>query len=341
MDARKWTVDKQVWVLSFVAILLILWGLYGVFPYGFGYGNVARPVFDNLFWMWNSEHMPEWGHCWLVPLICAGLIIWKRDELAGLSVEGGKRGAIIWMVAAGFVYWVGYKIDIVPLSLVSIQITLGALILWFFGWPLMRVLLFPYLFLFFAWPMPFLESSLAFQLKIFMTQISVGFLNLIGVECLRRGSAIISVADYQYQIPEGARFRLEVDDPCSGIHSLFALMMISALAGYILLPRPWQRWVLFSCSLPLAVAGNFVRILLLTFGTLLFGQEFALGHNEHPSFYHMFSGFAVFGVAMAGMLAFGWLLNGGWRIAVVVLGLDGLLRGAPSPAGRAKGKSSK
>ena len=322
MDIRKWSAGRPAQAISLGVIVLILWVLYGVFPYGMGYGSTATPVFKILLWMWNSKNMPEWEHCWLVPFICAGLIYWKRSEVGAAPMAGSTRSGAVMLVVAAGVYWLGYMIDIVPLSFASVQITLGALIVWLFGWGFMRVVSFPYLFLFFAWPMPFLESSLAFYLKVYMTKISVTFLNLIGVECLRRGSAIISAADYQYRIPEGFRFMLEVDSACSGIRSLFALMMISALAGYLFLPRVWQRWVLFFLAIPLAVAGNFVRIVMLTFGTLLFDSEFAIGKDGAPSLYHMVSGFVVFGVALAGMMAAGWLLNGGWRLAGAVLGLD-------------------
>ena len=307
---------------------LILWVLYGFFPYGQGYGSSAEPVFKLLMWMWDSKNMPEWEHCWLVPFICAGLIYWKRSDLESVSVAGSTRSGAALMFLAAVLYWVGYMIDIVPLSFVSVQVTLGALLVWLFGWGFFRRISFPYLFLFFAWPMPFLESSLAFHLKVLMTQISVGFLNLIGVECLRRGSAIISAANYQYQMPEGFRFMLEVDSACSGIRSLFALMMISALGGYIMMPKAWQRWLLFLLATPLAVAGNFVRILMLTFGTLLFDRDYAIGREGSPSMFHMLSGFVVFGVALAGMLASGWLLNGGWRVVGAVLGLDMLAASA-------------
>jgi hypothetical protein len=53
--------------------------------------------------------------------------------------------------------------------------------------------------------------------------------------------------------------------------------------------------------------GNIVRMVLLALGSLWFGSEFAIGRNidgnQEMSFYHSMAGFAVFGVAMAGMFA--------------------------------------
>jgi exosortase len=197
---------------------------------------------------------------------------------------------------------------------------LGALILWFFGWDFFKWIAFPYLFLFFAWPMPFLDM-VAFKLRVLMSAFSHGFLNLIGIEAIRVGTAIVSAPDFSYGIPQGAKFSLDVADPCSGIRSLFALTMVTALMAYFTQNKIWKQWVLFICAVPLAVAGNFVRILMLTFGTLLFGSEAAIGTLEHPSFYHMLSGYVVFIIALGGALVIGWLLNGGWKLVGMVLGL--------------------
>ncbi|MEZ5300560.1 MAG: archaeosortase/exosortase family protein [Verrucomicrobiales bacterium] len=69
---------------------------------------------------------------------------------------------------------------------------------------------------------------------------------------------------------------------CAGLRSLFALMMVSALYGYYMLKKPWQRAALFLCAMPLAVLGNFARILLLVYGTIWWGSDFAIGVADAP-----------------------------------------------------------
>jgi exosortase/archaeosortase family protein len=73
--------------------------------------------------------------------------------------------------------------------------------------------------------------------------------------------------------------------------------------------KPWQKWVVFLSSIPLAVAGNFARIIMLTLGTITLGPEVAIGSIEEPTTFHMLSGFLVFAVALGGMLGVGWLLQ--------------------------------
>ena len=83
------------------------------------------------------------------------------------------------------------------------------------------------------------------------------------------------------------------------------------LLGYLALKRPRSRLLLFVCAVPLAVAGNVVRLLLLVAGTKQFGADFAvcrhIGDHQEMSPYHAFAGFAVFGIALAGMFALCWL----------------------------------
>jgi exosortase/archaeosortase family protein len=111
-------------------------------------------------------------------------------------------------------------------------------------------------------------------------------------------------------IPAGKKFAVDVADPCSGIRSLFSLMMASALYGHMAMKNWWQKWILFLCSAPLAIAGNLARILMLTIGTIVFGAEFAIGKSalSEPSWFHMAAGYLVFFVALGGMIAISKIL---------------------------------
>jgi exosortase len=208
-------------------------------------------------------------------------------------------------------YWIGYKIDITIVGFMSLQLMIGGLILWLLGWDMMKALAFPYIFLMFAYPFYFLDNIISFPLRGVMCELSQGFLNLIGVDTMRVGTALVSAPDYAAGLKQGERFALDVANPCSGIRSLFALMMVSALYAHLTLDKTWQKLVLFALSPALAVAGNFARMLMLTFGTILMGSGVAIGTEENPTTYHMAAGFFVFVVALGGMVAVGWVLQGG------------------------------
>ncbi|MFZ4387861.1 MAG: exosortase/archaeosortase family protein, partial [Chthoniobacterales bacterium] len=133
--------------------------------------------------------------------------------------------------------------------------------------------------------------------------------------CLQQGTAIVSAPDFAAGLAAGQRFAVDVANPCSGIRSLFALMMVGALFAHFTLKGAWRKWILFLCTPPLAVMGNLARILMLTIGTVAFGSDFALGKNplEHPSWFHMTAGYLVFIVALCGMMGIGSLLNRDWK----------------------------
>ena len=295
-----------------VAALVVLIGLYGWIPYNFGFESKARPVLEMLYRFWTDPSTTDWHHGMIVPLISLGLVIHRWKDLQKVPIQPCGAGIPVILAALGL-FWVGYKIDITIVGFMSLQLMVGGILLWLLGWPMMKELLFPYTFLLFAYPFYFLDNVVAFPLRGLMCQLSQGFLNLVGVDTLQVGTALVSAPDYASGFKQGEKFALDVANPCSGIRSLFALMMVSALYAHLTLEKTWQKWVLFLMSPALAVAGNFARMLMLTFGTMILGSATAIGTEQNPTTFHLAAGFFVFIVALGGMAAISWLLQGGWK----------------------------
>jgi len=300
--------DRALWVEVAVAFAVVI-GLYGFIPYNFGFESKARSVFEMLQRFWTDPSTADWHHGMIVPLISVGLILHRAKELEKVVIQPSGWG-VLGVVAALVLFWVGYKIDITIVGFLSLQIMIGGLILWLFGWEMMKAVAFPYAFLMFAYPFYFLDTIVAFPLRGLMCQMSQFFLNLVGVDTLRVGTALVSAPDYAKGLAQGQRFALDVATPCSGIRSLFALMMVSALYGHLTLQKGWQKWVLFLLSPALAVLGNFARMVMLTLGTILLGSAVAIGTEEHPTTFHMAAGFFVFVVALGGMVGLSRILQG-------------------------------
>jgi exosortase len=303
----KWQ-DRALWVEVAVAFAVVI-GLYGFIPYNFGFESKARSVFEMLQRFWTDPSTADWHHGMIVPLISVGLILHRAKELEKVVIQPSGWG-VLGVVAALALFWVGYKIDITIVGFLSLQMMIGGLILWLFGWEMMKAVAFPYAFLMFAYPFYFLDTIVAFPLRGLMCQMSQFFLNLVGVDTLRVGTALVSAPDYAKGLAQGQRFALDVATPCSGIRSLFALMMVSALYAHLTLQRGWQKWVLFLLSPALAVLGNFARMVMLTLGTILLGSAVAIGTEEHPTTFHMAAGFFVFVVALGGMVGVSRILQG-------------------------------
>jgi len=296
--------------LEAIVVLALITGLYGFVPYNFGYDSQAHTVFSLIYRSWTDPQTTDWHHGLMVPLISIGLVLHQWKDLKKMPLQSSRAGLAV-LVASLAMYWIGYKIDIQIVGFLSLQLMIGGGLLMLVGWPIFRALLFPFAFLIFAFPFAFLDNLLAFPLRNIMCQLSQGFLNLLGVDTLRVGTALVSAPDYAKGLAQGQRFALDVATPCSGIRSLFALMMVSALYAHLTLRKAWQKWTMFLLSPVLAVAGNFGRMMMLTFGTMFLGSAVAIGTEEHPTTFHMAAGFFVFVVALVGMAAIGWILQMG------------------------------
>lgn len=289
-----------------VAVLAVL---FVVNPYALGYGSHLVSIFEFANSLWKADNA-DWQHCYIVPFAIGAMVYFKRNELHVSEIRPAQTG--LWITVFGmFVYVLGFRADNVYLGYASFQILTGGLLLWFCGWKWFSKLIYAWAFLVFLYPVPFLDA-VAFPLRMLMSQASVTVLNVIGVDAVKVGTAILSAPDQMAGLKTGDRFSVDVADPCSGIRSLFALMMVSALYGYFTQPGVWRKIVIFLLSAPLAVMGNLARILMLTIGTIIMGPERAIGSLEDPSFFHMLAGYLVFIVALGGLLGVGSLLNLDW-----------------------------
>lgn len=287
-------------------------GLFAFFPYSTGYAENRRPI---TYWLWVFWRFPEWQHCVLVPFIVAGLIWSKRRELAALPPRGSAWG--LAAIVFGFLlFFVGHRANIYYFGYASAHLLTVGLVVWLGGWEWFRKLAFVCCFLAFMWPLYFLESRIGFPLRMLMTELCSGLLTIGGIDHLQFGTALVSPADAAAGVGQGEKFALEVANPCSGIRSLFALMMVGGLYGYLSFQRPWQWIVLWAAAVPLAIAGNVVRILFLLAGTRLFGAEIAIGKDGGTSTFHFLAGVAVFVTAIGGMLLIGRLMRARFPIPV-------------------------
>jgi exosortase len=313
LEIKSAKVSRNVRKLTLGISLAILILLFIVWPYQHWQFAVRDSVLAGWFKVLSLTGNAEWQFCFIVPLIAGALVYRERHKLEALPLQGEWWGALI-LAFAMLVYWMGYKVDTGYLGFAAIQLTLAGLIVLMAGRQWMRVLFFAWIFMFFAWPLFPLDNMLAARLKIPTAQIGAKLVSLMGVDVVREGSALQSAADFGAGIKQGEKFTLDVSESCSGMRSLYALIMISVLYGFLALNRTSSRLILAFSAIPLAVAGNVVRLLLLTIGAMLLGQETAVGNfvngHQEESFFHLLAGYVVFAVALVGMFALATLLDG-------------------------------
>lgn len=299
--------------VAFGVSAMLLAALFVIWPYQHWQFATRDSVLQGWVKVLSLNGNEEWQFCFVVPLIAGALVYRERQKLKAQSLQGSWWGALIFLFSI-LVYWMGYKVDTGYLGFAAIQLSLAGLILLMAGRRWMRILFLAWIFMLFAWPLFPLDNMVAARLKIPTAQIGAKLVSLIGVDVVREGSTLQSAADFAAGIKQGEKFTLDVSESCSGMRSLYALIMVSVLYGFLALNRTSSRLILALSAIPLAVAGNVVRLLLLTLGALLMGQETAVGNfvngHQEESFFHLLAGYIVFAVALVGMFALATLLDG-------------------------------
>jgi len=306
------------WIAGGIVLLLFL-ALYLFMGYSSGYGEVIddRVVFnrDSLWSTMRTDYKRddgEWGFGYFVPFAAIGLFWFRRRDLLPTPVRPAPVLGAVILLFAFLVYWAGYRGEQKYFGYAAGQFILLGTIFWFLGWPWFRKIFWLWVLVGMMWPWRFLIGRISSPLQLVMAKLTAKFLNLIGVGTVTNGSAVMT--DTRDPVT-GGFINMDIDVACSGMRSLFALIMIGMVFAFLRLNVEWKRWVLMAFVPLVAIAGNFVRMLILYGGSRTWGSEFAIGKDHtHMSGYHMFAGLMVFVVALILLSILVELLNHGLRI---------------------------
>lgn len=312
------TAQRGAWIAGLVCLAVFL-TMYAFIGYSSGYGEVVdgRVVFnrDSLFSTMRADYKRdggEWGFGYFVPLAAIGLFWFKRKELLATPVRPAPALGAGVLLFAFLVYWAGYRGEQKYFGYAAGQLLILGGIFWFLGWPWFRKIFWLWVLVGMMWPWRFLIGRISSPLQLIMAELTAKFLALFGVGTVRSGSAVMT--DTRDPVTN-AFINMDVDVACSGMRSLFALIMIGIVFAFLRLSTEWKRWVLMALVPAVAIAGNFVRMLILYAGSRAWGSEFAIGKDHTDmSGYHLFAGLMVFVVALILLTIIVEILNHGFRI---------------------------
>ena len=262
--ARGWISDRNpsgfLWVQASVLVVLIA-GLYS-------------RVLADLANDWWTE--PSLSQGLLIPPL-ALYLAWSRRQLVFADPAVPDNRGLCLVASACILYLLGKLGAEFFLPRISFVMLLAGLAWTFWGHARLRTLAFPLLLLATMVPLPvLLYNSIAAPLQLFASDVATNVAQLLGVAVYRDGNII-----------HLAHISLGVEEACSGLNSLSALMVASLLLGFLVCRQLSVRVILFALSIPLSIAVNVLRVT----GTAViadYHEEFALG------FYHSFSGWLVF-----------------------------------------------
>jgi len=251
------------------------WLLLGLVFVGLTYRQVVTGMVRDWYFDDNASHG------FLIPFI-SGYLIWtRRKRLAKAAVSSSAAG--LWLAACAMFLLIGGRLaSELFTQRFSLVLTLCGCVLFWLGKNVFSLLALPLLFLTFMIPVPnIVYDAVALPLKLFVSWLSVGTLQALGVIVVREGNVIMF-----------PNITLEVVDACSGLRSLTSLLAIGAAYALIAVRSSWQRIVLIAATVPIAIFTNTLRVV----GTGLLASH--LGAGAARGFFHEFTGIVLFAFAL-------------------------------------------
>ncbi|MBQ3288829.1 MAG: exosortase [Kiritimatiellae bacterium] len=234
-----------------------------------------------------NDVLEDLSYGWYVPLFSIYVLWRERRELAA-SVGAPSFWGIVLLLPFLFIGYLGTGGCQIRFEILGFVGMFVALTMAFFGTATARQALFPALFLLFCMPFHSFLDIITIHLRMLAVSVAYGVLSGCGVDIVRQGTMLASTS---------GSFAIDIAEPCSGLRSLFAMMALTAGYSYFTQPTWLRRGVMFVLSVPIAIAGNIVRILTIVLVAATCSADFATG------FYHDYSGYVVFLVAVALMVA--------------------------------------
>ena len=248
----------------------------------------------------ESAEYEHYSHIILLPFFSAYLLYLNRHAIFK-QVHSGLRTGLFLAAAGAATIWLGGTAVITgdPEHQLSLRM-LGLVTLWAGGFGLcyghraLRTAAFPFLLLLFMVPLP---PAVLTQIIVFLQKTSADaselLFVLIGMPNARQG--------FLFALPG---LTIEVARECSGIRSSLALLISGLVMAYLFLRSTWTRAALVLVIIPLAIAKNAVRIVLLSWLAIHVDPSFITGSAVHRN-----GGIPLFITSLAILGGIAWLLR--------------------------------
>ncbi|HEX7077305.1 MAG TPA: exosortase A [Candidatus Eisenbacteria bacterium] len=230
---------------------------------------------------WRSE---TFAHCFFVPPTTAYLIWRRRAVLARITPRPSRAalGAMLLLTAA---WLVGDAAGVLVARQAAFVAMLAAAAWAILGTAVMRAILFPVAFLFFAVPA---GEILVPPLMDFTGRFAVVALRWSGVPVAMEGN-VLRVPNATWQVAEA----------CSGFRYLMASVMVGTLYAYLMYRSARRRAAFVAASILMPIPANGVRAYLIVLIGYLSDMKLAVGID------HYLYGWVLFTIGIAALFWIG------------------------------------
>lgn len=253
------------------------------------------PVFHLLYK--EKWDMVDYGHApFILPL--ALFIAWTKRktlvEIAKKSPAGFYLPGFLLILFSAFIFNFGWRWDYMLIQTISLIPMLIGLLTFLYGPAIFRPLLFPIAYLLLLVPPPLgILDAITLPMRHFASVAAEIVLRTLQYPVTREG-LLLHLGGHEIFL--GA--------PCSGFRSLITMLSLGLIYVYFNKGNFKKNLVLILAIVPLAIFGNVVRVLIITFLTYYFGSEVGQG------FLHEFSGMVVFVIMLLGLMLLERIMRG-------------------------------
>jgi exosortase len=233
-------------------------------------------------WLFDRWTLSVWhnAHGLLIPPAVAYFAYQELVPLRDLARSSSPWG-FAFLVPALLLHALDAGMHTQLLSAVALMLALPGLSLLILGPQRTRAILFPLAFLAFALPIPLtLTEQIHWQLRQIATGVTAFVVPYFGIPVFVEGTTL-----------HMATGSLQVADACSGFSTLYAAVAVACLTAYSSASAA-RRWLVLASAIPLAIAANLVRVILLVVLVVWYGSDIL------ETFIHPASGMMTFALAL-------------------------------------------
>jgi exosortase len=286
-DLVGWARRNPLSAVIFAAVIALIIYFFGFLRL---YAGQRQAIWQ---WAW-MRFLPQYNqeHSKLIPLIVLGLVWYHRKKIRETPKAGSNLGLLL--IGFGIFCYVAAVRALQPrVAIFGFPFLILGIVLFLWGKQLARVVLFPAVLLFFMIPLGAIEQ-MTFRLQFISTGIVTALGHLFGLGVHSIGTAIY---------PNSGNWGFDIAEGCSGIRSLIAMIMITAVYVHVFEPKLWKKITILCFSVLFAIIGNAGRLFTIIVVAKLGFPKFAGG------MYHDWSDWVFFPIALITMLGFAHLLN--------------------------------
>ena len=252
--------------------LLVLFALFGITLYAYS---------EALFYLlnvWNDIEEGEYAHGYLVLAISAYLIFINRKRL--YAQQPCPQPWVLILLAASVVFWiVATVVDVQVAEALGLWGVLACLIWLVLGTRIALILMFPVAYVLFAIPFWFPLSQV---LQDITADIVFAVTRLLNMPTYRQDNLIVMASG-----------SLSIEEACSGLRYLLAMLTLSSLYAYLNYRRFWSRVLVVVLASLAAVLSNLIRVFIVVYLGYVTDMQHPLVKDHLMLGWYLFSGIVM------------------------------------------------